>query len=107
MQSAIDGTVGVVGCGLMGAGIAEVCARSGRAVTVVESSTATAEAGRRRLERSLQRAEAKGKIDSVEEVLGRITLVDQVEALAEARRLRADHAVEPAQGDQLPARVRP
>ncbi|MFB6643368.1 3-hydroxyacyl-CoA dehydrogenase NAD-binding domain-containing protein, partial [Streptomyces chartreusis] len=38
--------VGVVGCGLMGAGIAEVCARADVPVTVVERDAEAARAGR-------------------------------------------------------------
>jgi 3-hydroxybutyryl-CoA dehydrogenase len=75
--------VGVVGCGLMGAGIAEVSARSGLDVVVVESSHAAAEAGRARIEKSLHRAEAKGKIDSAAEVLERIRLVTDLGELAD------------------------
>ena len=41
--------VGVVGCGLMGSGIAEVCARAGLDVLVREVDEAAAEAGRGRL----------------------------------------------------------
>src|SRR5437763_608502 len=48
--------IGVVGCGLMGSGIAEVCARAGLDVVVTESSAAAVEAGRTRLEGSTERA---------------------------------------------------
>ena len=75
--------VGVVGCGLMGAGIAEVSARAGQDVIVVESSDGAAKAALGRLEKSLQRAEAKGKIDSAADVLGRIRLETELEALAD------------------------
>jgi 3-hydroxybutyryl-CoA dehydrogenase len=54
--------VGVVGCGLMGSGIAEVCARAGMDTVVVEQDAAALEAGRRRVERSLGRGVSSGKL---------------------------------------------
>ena len=54
--------VGVVGCGLMGSGIAEVCARAGKDVLVREIDAEAAEAGRSRIVSSLDRALAAGKL---------------------------------------------
>ncbi len=75
--------VGVVGCGLMGAGIAEVSARAGRDVVVVESSVPAAEAGITRLTKSLERAAARGKVDDPAAVLARIRVVTDLDALAD------------------------
>jgi 3-hydroxybutyryl-CoA dehydrogenase len=75
--------VGVVGCGLMGAGIAEVTARAGLDVVVAESSDAAASAGQARLEQSLARAEAKGKIESASAVLERIRVVTDLDEMAD------------------------
>ena len=54
--------VGVVGCGLMGSGIAEVCARAGADVVVVERDADALKAGMDRVERSLSRAVSSGKL---------------------------------------------
>ncbi len=54
--------VGVVGSGIMGAGIAEVCARAGLDVLVAEVSAEAAGAGRARVVRSLDRAVQAGKL---------------------------------------------
>lgn len=56
--------VGVIGAGLMGSGIAEVCARAGLDVVVREIDGAAAAAGQARIEKSLNRALAAGKITS-------------------------------------------
>ncbi len=68
--------VGVIGGGLMGSGIAEVCARAGSEVMVHEIHTEAAEAARGRIERSLERALERGKLDEAEResIQGRITI---------------------------------
>ena len=85
--------VGVVGCGLMGAGIAEVCARAALDVVVVESSKGAAAAGAERIERSLRRAEGRGKIESVTAVLARIRVTTELDDVAD-RQLVVEAIVE-------------
>jgi 3-hydroxybutyryl-CoA dehydrogenase len=75
--------VGVVGGGLMGSGIAEVNARAGKDVIVVESSPAAVEAARQRLESSLKRAESRGKIESADADVARNRVVEDLAALAD------------------------
>src|SRR4030065_127469 len=53
---------GVAAAGRMGGGIAEVCARAGLEVAVVEVNEELAAAGRRRVENSLNKAVDRGKL---------------------------------------------
>jgi 3-hydroxybutyryl-CoA dehydrogenase len=67
--------VGVIGCGIMGSGITEVCAKAGMRVHFVEANEEARERGLRAIERSLAKAVERGKLDGRgrEEVLGRIS----------------------------------
>ena len=58
--------VGVVGCGLMGSGIAEVCGRAALDVVVREVNQSALDTGRRRVESSLERAVKAGKLEAAE-----------------------------------------
>jgi 3-hydroxybutyryl-CoA dehydrogenase len=58
--------LGVVGCGLMGSGIAEVAARHGLDVVVLEADQRSVDAGRARVEASLAQAVRRGKLDAEE-----------------------------------------
>jgi 3-hydroxybutyryl-CoA dehydrogenase len=68
-------TVGIVGAGLMGSGIAEVCARSGLRTRVAEAAEDALAAGRQRVEKSLERGRAGGKLseDDVERISGQLS----------------------------------
>ncbi|MEW2375969.1 3-hydroxybutyryl-CoA dehydrogenase [Micromonospora sp. NPDC047812] len=67
--------VGVVGCGVMGAGIAETCARAGLDVLVAVSRPASLVPGRARLTASLDRAVGRGKLSEADRdaTLGRVS----------------------------------
>jgi 3-hydroxybutyryl-CoA dehydrogenase len=94
--------VGVVGCGLMGSGIAEVCARAGLDVIVTEVNPDALAAGRKRIVTSLDRALTKGKLDgdAYEATLARMKFTDDigefadidlaVEAVAEVEQIKLD-----------------
>ena len=94
--------VGVVGCGLMGSGIVEVCARAGLAVLVTERDEQALESGHRRVVESLHRAVVRGKLDATarDEAIQRVSwttdladLADRdlvVEAVAEVESVKID-----------------
>lgn len=85
------GTVGVVGLGTMGAGIAEVAARAGLAVVGVEQSDDLLARGRKALERSTARAVERGRLeaDQRDALLARIDFSSALSGLE-----RADVVVE-------------
>jgi 3-hydroxybutyryl-CoA dehydrogenase len=67
--------VGVVGCGLMGHGISQICAQAGWDVVVREADQAQLDKGMGKIEKQLGRAVEKGKLEQsdADAVRGRIT----------------------------------
>ncbi len=77
-------TVGVVGCGLMGSGIAQVAAEAGYGVIVREVSDEFLKKGLGKIDAFLQKGVDKGKLTAERraEVLGRLTGTTRLDDLA-------------------------
>ena len=80
------GVVGVLGCGLMGSGIAQVCAEAGYRTVVREVDQAAVEAGMGRTRRFLDAGVARGKMtrEARDAALGRLGGTTRFEDLAES-----------------------
>jgi 3-hydroxybutyryl-CoA dehydrogenase len=79
---AVPKTVGVIGGGRMGAGIAQVFAVAGAVVCLAERDPAAAVASRDRVAMGLLRAAEKGRLtETSDAVLERLILIDDVTAL--------------------------
>src|SRR5437879_572388 len=78
--------VGVIGCGIMGSGIVEVCAKAGMEVVFVEVTEEAREHGQHAIERSLAKAVERGKLDepgrdeALERIVGSTDLADVADA---------------------------
>jgi 3-hydroxybutyryl-CoA dehydrogenase len=81
--------VGVIGCGQMGAGIAEVCARAGLDTIVREIDAASAERGRNRLLGSFDKAVARGRMseDERDRAIANLTFTTDLADMADRRLL--------------------
>lgn len=79
-------TIGIIGCGLMGSGIVEVCARSGFNVLVGEMDAELLKAGLARVRKSIERGVSRGKIspEEAEATLSRIQGVHSLQEFAAA-----------------------
>ena len=86
-------TVGIIGAGTMGNGIAHVFARAGLDVLLTDVSSAALDQGRATIARNLAREVAKAKLtaDEAEQTLTRIHLTPDLEAFS-----KADLAIEAA-----------
>jgi len=78
-------TVGILGSGIMGAGLAEVAARSGYDVVVRSRSKASAEAMVASIDKGLVKAVERGKATEEErkEILSRISATDHLSGVAD------------------------
>ncbi len=78
-------TVGVLGCGLMGSGIAETAAKAGYETRVRETGPELMERGRAAIRKSLDRAVDKGKLEAGarDQALGRLHLTTELAELAD------------------------
>jgi len=78
--------VAVVGCGMMGRGIVEVCAAAGIDVTAIKVTAGSLDEPREKIRQSLDRRVKRGKMtpEQCQEVLGRIRFSSDLVAVSDA-----------------------
>lgn len=79
-------TIGVIGAGTMGSGIAQTMAQSGYTVIIKEVNQEFADAGLARIDKNLTRLVSKGRMEeeAKAEVLARLTATDDINLLKDA-----------------------
>jgi len=79
-------SVGIIGSGIMGAGIAEVTAKAGYEVVLRSRQQASADAMVAKLEKSLAKQVEKGRLEEAERdaVLARVSATDELSALKDS-----------------------
>ena len=80
---ATDRTIGVIGAGTMGAGIAQLAAAAGHAVLLFDAIDGAAEKGKARIAAGLEKLVARGKMDAVQTsaLLDRIRIASRLDEL--------------------------
>jgi 3-hydroxybutyryl-CoA dehydrogenase len=79
------GKVGVLGCGLMGAGVVETAARAGLEVVSMDVTQELVDKGLARITKGLDKQVAKGRMvqEDRDAILGRITLTTSLDKMAD------------------------
>ena len=77
-----DTTVGIIGSGAMGAGIAQVAAMAGHNVVVYDNNAAALDKAKAGLAATLQKMQEKGKLANADEVMQRLSFADKIPMLA-------------------------
>jgi 3-hydroxybutyryl-CoA dehydrogenase len=106
-------SIGIIGSGIMGAGLVEVAARSGRTVVLRSRSKETADASIAKLTKGLERQVEKGRLEAGERdaIVGRITTTADLADLADCdlviESVVEDLAIKSALFTELDAIVKP
>jgi 3-hydroxybutyryl-CoA dehydrogenase len=81
----VNRAVGIVGCGTMGSGIAQICAQAGYKTWVKELSKELLESARQKTSKNLNREVEDGKLSSLnrDEILGRIKWTTELSEIKE------------------------
>jgi 3-hydroxybutyryl-CoA dehydrogenase len=75
-------SVGVIGSGAMGSGIAQVAAVAGHPVLVYDTNPSALEKSKTNLSATLQKLQEKGKISNAAEIMNRFTFISDMKAFA-------------------------
>jgi len=76
--------IGIVGCGAMGNGIAQVAAMAGHTVVVYDNNAAALDKARQSTEKTLQKLAEKGKIADAQALLAQYTYSSDLAALKDS-----------------------